>query len=236
MYISLIVGNVNAPPPPPPPPQNPQNPEEKIPTEEQLEQQTPPSIPRHAPGTQENLMGQIENNKKQIEDIIVRLKEPTNSTLHISTLAQSLESMLSNVDSISKQISSWSDKRREFREYYVDKLSYEDVKKLQITKLDLCSIFTNPQTNQPPPITCKRFPIHWCNNQAIRDNFGQRWWMVFDHPPCNINEVPQYFLRKLYYDFVLNKVPNYFDMRDFQGRGGGQHKIDQGNVLTHSIE
>jgi len=52
-------------------------------------------------------------------------------------------------------------------------------------------------------------------------NFGQRWWMVFDHPPCNNNEVPQYFLRKLYCDFVKNKVPNYFDMRDFQGRGGG---------------
>jgi len=28
-------------------------------------------------------------------------------------------------------------------------------------------------------------------------------------------------LRKLYCEFVLNKVPNYFDMRDFQGRGGG---------------
>jgi len=136
-------------------------------------------------------------------------------------LAESLESMLTNVNSISKQITSWTDKKREFRDYYADKLSYQDVKKLQITKVDLCSIFTNPQTNQPPPITCKRFPIHWCNNQAIRDNFGQRWWMVFDHPPCNNNEVPQYFLRKLYSEFVLNKVPNYFDMRDFQGRGGG---------------
>jgi len=160
-----LSGNVNA--PPPPPPQNPQNPEE-IP----IEQQPPPSIPQHAPGTQENIMGQIKNNKKEIKDIIARLKDPSTSTLHRSTLIESLESMLSNVDSISKQITSWMDKRREFRDSYVDKLSYQDVKRLQITKLDLCSIFTNPQTNQPPPITCKRLPIHWCNNQEIRDNFG----------------------------------------------------------------
>jgi len=117
-------------------------------------------------------MGKIENNIKQIEDIIARLKDPTTSTSHRSMLAQSLESMLSNIDSISKQIYNWSEKRREFREYYTDKLSYEQVKNEQIKKLDLCSIFIDPQTNKPLPVTCKRFPIHWCNNQAIRDNFG----------------------------------------------------------------
>lgn len=159
MYISLIVRKCWC-TWTPRPPQNPQNPEEEIPAE----QRPPPFIPRHAPGTQDNIMGQIENNKKKIEDIIARLKDPSTSTLHRSTLAESLESMLSNVNSISKQITSWTDKKREFRDYYADKLSYQDVKKLQITKLDLCSIFTNPQTNQPPPITCKRFPIHWCNN------------------------------------------------------------------------
>lgn len=37
--------------------------------------------------------------------------------------------------------------------------------------------------------------------------------MVFDDPPCNNYEVPLYFLRKLYYEFVLNVWPNYFDMR-----------------------
>ena len=45
--------------------------------------------------------------------------------------------------------------------------------------------------------------------------------MVFDYPPCNNNEVPLYFLKKLYCEFVLNEVPNYFDFSDFFGRGGG---------------
>ena len=30
-----------------------------------------------------------------------------------------------------------------------------------------------------------------------------------------------YFLKKLYCEFVLGEIPNYFDMLDSQGRGGG---------------
>ena len=45
--------------------------------------------------------------------------------------------------------------------------------------------------------------------------------MVFDAPPCNNHEVPMYFLRKLYCEFVFGKIHNYFDILDSQGRGGG---------------
>ena len=30
-----------------------------------------------------------------------------------------------------------------------------------------------------------------------------------------------YFLRKLYCEFVLGEIPNYFDILESQGRGGG---------------
>jgi hypothetical protein len=43
--------------------------------------------------------------------------------------------------------------------------------------------------------------------------------MVFDKPPCNNREVPLYFLRKLWDEFILGKNVNYFDMGDFQGVG-----------------
>jgi len=39
--------------------------------------------------------------------------------------------------------------------------------------------------------------------------------MVFDERPCNNNEVPQYFLRKLYREFILNQIPNYLDIQEF---------------------
>jgi hypothetical protein len=45
--------------------------------------------------------------------------------------------------------------------------------------------------------------------------------MVFDKPPCNNKEIPLYFLRKLWDEFILGKHVNYFDIGDFQGVGLG---------------
>ena len=45
--------------------------------------------------------------------------------------------------------------------------------------------------------------------------------MVFDAPPCNNHEIPMYFLKKFYCKFVLGEIPNYFDILESQGRGGG---------------
>ena len=45
--------------------------------------------------------------------------------------------------------------------------------------------------------------------------------MIFDMPPHNNREIPLYFLRKMYAEFVLGKHVNYFDILAFQGIGGG---------------
>ena len=45
--------------------------------------------------------------------------------------------------------------------------------------------------------------------------------MVFDMPPHNNKEIPLYFLRKMYAEFMLGKHVNYFDILAFQGIGGG---------------
>ena len=45
--------------------------------------------------------------------------------------------------------------------------------------------------------------------------------MVFDFPPYNNHEFPMHFLKKLYCEFVLGEIPNYFDILESQGRGGG---------------
>ena len=41
--------------------------------------------------------------------------------------------------------------------------------------------------------------------------------MVFDKPPCNNVEVPEYFLRKLWVELLLGFHVNYFDITEFQG-------------------
>ena len=44
-----------------------------------------------------------------------------------------------------------------------------------------------------------------------------RWFMVFDKAPNNNMEVPLYFLRKLWAEFVLGLHVNYFGIIEFQG-------------------
>ena len=45
--------------------------------------------------------------------------------------------------------------------------------------------------------------------------------MVFDKPPCNNVKAPQYFLRKLWAEFLLGFHVKYFDIIEFHGIGFG---------------
>ena len=77
-----------------------------------------------------------------------------------------------------------------------------------------------------PDINMPHISIEWCSFPPIRDNWMDRWYMVFDIPPHNNREVPMYFLRKLYVEFVMGKHVNYFDMLGFQGVGRGMPNTD----------
>ena len=98
---------------------------------------------------------------------------------------------------------------------YVDVLLYQKVKDKDINKGTICSLFTNPISGNSLLHTTKAFLIHWCTHTRMRSCFWDRWYMVFDLPPCNNYEVPLYFLRKLYCEFILGEKPNYFDIRQF---------------------
>lgn len=108
-----------------------------------------------------------------------------------------------------------------FVNIYVLGLSYNIMKSEEIRKEQICALFTDPIIKDPLLSNSKRFPTHWCNHDAIKSYFWNRWWMVFDKPSCNRYDVSLYFRRKLYYEFILNQMPSYFDMMVFQGRGEG---------------
>ena len=111
---------------------------------------------------------------------------------------------------------------------YADGLSYNEVKKLKIIKQAIYSLFRLPGTNDIPEISRPHISIEWCTFPPIRDNWMDRWYMVFYIPPHNNREVPMYFHQKLYAEFVMGKHVNYFDMLGFQGVGSGmpQHQPD----------
>ena len=50
------------------------------------------------------------------------------------------------------------------------------------------------------------------------------WYMVFDEDPHGNKDIPFYFLRKLYAEFILGKHVNYFNILGFQGVG---HRMPQ---------
>ena len=107
------------------------------------------------------------------------------------------------------------------RQYYACGMSYDDVKDLQITKAQIASLFINPSTGLPVNVNKPKLSIKWYTHRGIVDNFWDCWCMVFDKPPNNNLDVPFYFIKKLYVEFLLGHHVNYFDIKPFQGIGGG---------------
>ena len=109
-----------------------------------------------------------------------------------------------------------SEYRAQMREHYSTSISKEDIKNLNITKAQLWSKFTDPRTGQPPDVRKRQVCMDRCNYQPWREKWRKRWFMVFDKPPCNNVEVPQYFLNKMWAEFVLGFHVNY-DIIELQG-------------------
>ena len=127
----------------------------------------------------------------------------------VDTIAQSTN--------ILYDITSYRERKRREQE---DGLDYVAIKKLKITKHEIFALFRDPRTGEIPNANRPHISIEWCIYQPFIDNWMDRWYMVFDSPPHNNREMPLYFLRKLYAEFVLHKHVNYFSYLDFQGIGG----------------
>lgn len=111
--------------------------------------------------------------------------------------------------------------RERKRQQYADGLDYNAIKKLKITKEHIFALFRDPRTGEIPSTNRAHISIEWCTYPPFQQNWMDRWYMVFDVPPHNNRELPLYFLRKLYAEFMLGKHVNYFDILEFQGVGLG---------------
>ena len=111
------------------------------------------------------------------------------------------DSLLSIVDTIARSndalysIASYMERKRK---QYADGLSYNEVKTLKIMKQHIYTLFIFPRIDDIPEINGPHISMDWWTFPPIRDNWMDRWYMVFDIPPNNNREVPLYFLQKLY--------------------------------------
>ena len=77
--------------------------------------------------------------------MVNRLQSST--LLHHSTLANTLEQMDQNVNEVFREVTKWGTWRDRCRVFYVDGLSCQKVKDKDIKKGTICSLFTNPISN-----------------------------------------------------------------------------------------
>ena len=131
----------------------------------------------------------MECNNAEILRFIGHLREIGSAWRGGDELRRSLsDSLLSIVDTIARSndvLYSIASYRERKRQQYADGLSYNEVKKLKITKQAISSLFRVPGTDNISKISRPHIYIEWCTFPPIRDNWMDRWYMVFDIPPHN---------------------------------------------------
>ena len=136
-------------------------------------------------------------------------------------MLSTLNTIVDNIETLTNQQNVALRWRDEMHTMFDDGLDYDEIAALNITKEVLASLFANPKTGLPVNPKKSKLSIKWCTNDAIRENFWDRWWMVFDIPPHGNLDIPFYFLRKLYAEFVLKLKVNYWSMKPNMGLGLG---------------
>ena len=155
----------------------------------------------------------------EILRVIGHLREIGSSWRSGDELHRSLsKSLLTIVDTITRSndaLYSITSYRERKRQEYADGLSYNDIKKIKITKENIYTLFRVSGTYDILKSTKTHISIEWCIFPPIRSLYMDRWYMASDIPPQNNREVPLNFLRKLYVEFLMGKHANYFYMLGF---------------------
>jgi len=130
------------------------------------------------------------------------------------SLAISLDKIVSSIASAQGKLTTISKYEARIFKYYNTELDKNQVRDLNISKQDLMSLFIDPRYGVQPTFNKKHICMDWCIHLQFLDNLMDRWLIVFDKPPCNIEEVPLYLLRKLWEKFILGHHVNYFNIGD----------------------
>ena len=95
------------------PNQNPQEDQNQNPPQQEQQILQPEPIARPPPGTQENIINEIERGKTKLQALIGRLKKCGKTNPMRAQLASSLESIKTHIPSVSGQLDVWWVKRDE---------------------------------------------------------------------------------------------------------------------------
>lgn len=157
------------------------------PTDQGEENPNPPQPPNLNTQTNDGL-----DTLRKLVNQLRNMREPSRESLSIS-----LDVIARSITSAQGKLTSIFEYREIMFEYYNAGFDGKKVGYLGISKQEIMSIFINPRSQQQPPMTKKCICIDWCIHPKINKNWMDRWYMVFDKPPCNNREVPLYCFSKI---------------------------------------
>ena len=131
------------------------------------------------------------------------------------SLGQTIDTIIGTIRDAQGALNDITSYRESRREFYANGISYKDVKNLKITKDMLFSLFGDPSNGTIPPVSKPHISIDWCIEPITKENWMDRWHIVFDEDPHGSSDMPLYFLRKLYTEFILGKHVKYFGILEF---------------------
>ena len=126
------------------------------------------------------------DNNDEILRVIGHLREIGSSwrggdELHRSLLA-SLLTILDTISRSNDSLYSIASYRETKRQEYVDGLSYNEIKKLKITKDNIYTFFRVPGMDDILESSMPHISIEWCICQPIKDHWMDIWYMVLTFP------------------------------------------------------
>jgi hypothetical protein len=134
-----------------------------------------------------NINTKIDEVLATLRTILDQLKD-TKGPRRVS-LATSLDVIVRSIASAQGELTSIYEYMERMFEYYNTRLDINQVRDLGISKKQVFFVFRDPRNGQELHMNKKCICINMCIHPKISKNLMDRWYMVFDKPPCNNMEV-----------------------------------------------
>jgi len=99
------------------------------------------------------------------------------------SLGHALDAIIAMIGGVEEELCNIISYRQARWEFYVNGLSYQNAKKLKITKGMLYSLFRGPSTNMVPSTNRPHISIDRCIEPSIKENGMDMWYIVFNEDP-----------------------------------------------------
>ena len=95
----------------------------------------------------------------------------------LAPMLSMLNTIVDNIETLTNEQNAALQLHEKMHAMFEDGLDYDEVASLNITKVDIVSLFVDPKIGKQVEYTKPKLLIKWCTNEAMGINFGiiGRW-------------------------------------------------------------